>query len=528
MLGDPAFQRAPILSRLLQYLCDETIRTAPGALSQFAIAVDGLGRSEDYDRAAESYPRVQISRLRKTLADYYMRRLPGEGYCVFIRHGDYALHLAPLEIAYPDFLTTRLQENQAKEPAAEAVSGKLPEKEEQVWPRTFNRALLAIGLLVIAVALLLHFRSQTEGGVLEAPPRIALNVQAAGIETDAMATEDLRAMVENEARNAITFSPFSRIGKQDEAEYVFNINLAFQPSGKSEIYMNLSDMNAHVIFKKSFPITEDKVKFLEAVSDNMIDIFASNGVLSRELFTRVGDRPHNDFECFVLTETHYSKAFNIPAMVHQCLERFPESPFATYWYTRTALLEYMQEIGQGKPARKAGPGWNNLQKALELDRFNPYANSLAGKVELAQGDCRRSRFYFGRVLSQVYMNQGLQAAALAEQYPCVTDEEQRLLQASLLERLVANNQDSEPPLKFYLMLAALVLERHDLASEVAELPQREGVPTYKMSRAILTVSKAVHDPGYARRKRLEIDAMLSQYLWNPASRAVVERQLYNP
>ena len=102
VLADPHFQRSPVLSRLLRYLCIQTVLPKNAPITQFSIAVEGLGRRDDYDQDAESYVRVQISRLRKSLAEYYSRNQPGNGLCAFLRHGDYTLRLAPIERAYPE------------------------------------------------------------------------------------------------------------------------------------------------------------------------------------------------------------------------------------------------------------------------------------------------------------------------------------------------------------------------------------------------------------------------------------------
>jgi hypothetical protein len=99
VLADPAFQRSPVQSRLLAWLAEQTA-TRGRRISQIAVAVDGLGRRESAGQATESYPRVQVSRLRRNLALYYARCRPGEGLAVYVRRGDYQLRLAPPDSAY--------------------------------------------------------------------------------------------------------------------------------------------------------------------------------------------------------------------------------------------------------------------------------------------------------------------------------------------------------------------------------------------------------------------------------------------
>ena len=101
ILAYPLFERAPIQTRLLKFLRDHAIAGDHG-LTQYTVAVDGLGRPEDFDLSSDSYPRVQVSRLRSNLASYYARNEPVEGGCVYIKPGDYRLRLGSRKHAYPD------------------------------------------------------------------------------------------------------------------------------------------------------------------------------------------------------------------------------------------------------------------------------------------------------------------------------------------------------------------------------------------------------------------------------------------
>jgi hypothetical protein len=52
------FQRSPVLSGLLRYLIDETIAGRARTLKSFIVAVDALGRKQDFDSASDSSARV--------------------------------------------------------------------------------------------------------------------------------------------------------------------------------------------------------------------------------------------------------------------------------------------------------------------------------------------------------------------------------------------------------------------------------------------------------------------------------------
>ncbi len=92
LLEDLLFLRSPVQSRLLNYLVDRSLNHLPPP-SQYEIAVDGLGKDADYDLSSDSYPRVQISRLRKNLDNYYARNLPLEDLRIALKPATYELTL---------------------------------------------------------------------------------------------------------------------------------------------------------------------------------------------------------------------------------------------------------------------------------------------------------------------------------------------------------------------------------------------------------------------------------------------------
>ena len=84
VLSSAVFQRSPVLSGLLRYLIDETIAGRASTLKSFIVAVDALGRKQDFDSASDSSARVQMGRLRKTLESYYAQHAPSAGGCIYL------------------------------------------------------------------------------------------------------------------------------------------------------------------------------------------------------------------------------------------------------------------------------------------------------------------------------------------------------------------------------------------------------------------------------------------------------------
>ena len=173
VLADPAFQRSPVQARLLEYLCEQTI-ARNRRISQIAVAVDGLGRPETADQLTESYPRVQISRLRRNLSLYYARCAPGEGLALYIGHGDYQLRMAPPDSAYSAERQGRRYPPPANDPVPAAAMPAAPAAEPGTGPSpqpgSRRSELLSLAAAVVAGILLgkLDARVEVEarGGVL--------------------------------------------------------------------------------------------------------------------------------------------------------------------------------------------------------------------------------------------------------------------------------------------------------------------------------------------------------------------------
>ncbi|MEN9392683.1 MAG: hypothetical protein RLZZ104_1026, partial [Pseudomonadota bacterium] len=89
LLASSMFRKSPKLSQLLAYLVGATLRGEGETLKSYTVAVDGLGRAADFDAQADSYPRVQVMRLRNFLSSFYARYEPVGELCIYILPGSY-------------------------------------------------------------------------------------------------------------------------------------------------------------------------------------------------------------------------------------------------------------------------------------------------------------------------------------------------------------------------------------------------------------------------------------------------------
>jgi Malectin domain len=71
VVGSSIFARSPNLARILTFLCEAHFQGSAASLKEYSIATGALGRGDEFDPRISSVVRVEVSRLRKKLAQYY-------------------------------------------------------------------------------------------------------------------------------------------------------------------------------------------------------------------------------------------------------------------------------------------------------------------------------------------------------------------------------------------------------------------------------------------------------------------------
>jgi len=151
LIESPGLHHAESLCQLLRYLVGHALAKPHEHLKEYQIAVDVFGRSESFDSRLDSSVRVQTSRLRNKLVEYYATTGVSDSVMIEIPKGTYSavFHCRPHE-------TVSISTGAAWAPPVPAE----PKAPERAGYRPGS--LTAIALAALAIGLLL--------GLLIRPP----------------------------------------------------------------------------------------------------------------------------------------------------------------------------------------------------------------------------------------------------------------------------------------------------------------------------------------------------------------------
>lgn len=90
VLSSESFRRSPKISRLLRYLCDKQFNGQAGDITEYAIALEVLGRDAQFDPQQDAVVRVDAHHLRKKLKEYYRGEGAAHDFQIVVPGGQYA------------------------------------------------------------------------------------------------------------------------------------------------------------------------------------------------------------------------------------------------------------------------------------------------------------------------------------------------------------------------------------------------------------------------------------------------------
>lgn len=516
ILSDVIFVRSPVQARLLQFLLERSVSGDP-LPTQYEIAVDALGRPDDYDLDSDSYPRVQISRLRKNLENYYKRNLPGNERKVVIEKGQYRLTLARPEAG--------LSENEPHE-----VEDEWLQQGEPVQSY-YSEAFVLGAILIIVFASGIYAWSQLVSGEPEPidKPTIVFELDKGpsieGLSDQQQLVENTRSIVERQLSNSFVSKLFDG-GKGEEAfRYRFQVSFRRESPENVSAFVALKDRENELIYSGDVEyVASNPSQFYNELEGILLYLTSPSGVIAIEELQDADNAASSDYLCFLRIESQRAQPGVRRSSIDRCLQEFPDSDYAAFWFARRSYERYQAEISGGELPARDGEAWADLQSALAIDPSNAFATFLAAKVELAQGNCQAADSYLRRSYSRASSYPTLLTFMEADASSCsagIVGDDEPIAQ---IARVIERNPDPDPFLHLHLTIAGIAGGDLETARTIASrrvLSRPTGVvqETSHLLRRFLMEGKL------SQSEKLKLQENIELFVWSEKARQKIAMAL---
>lgn len=454
VIASPDFARAPIMKRLLAFLVGETAAGRGDQLKAYSVAVDGLGRAPDYDARADSYPRVQVGRLRRMLESYYAATPPSGGLRLTIPSGRYRVALQP---SGPEI----------EPPGQTAGAELLPVRPWQFgWQIALILALVLVGTL--ALLQVLPLRTMAPSAARERP---ILQLGGTTMARESRMGNLIRATLINGLgrSNIYDLRALPRSGVQDPkapaARYRLGSDLIEGPHPR--LFLRLSTMSPdRLIWSGDISLAGvdslDGETLDRTLAPAIATIGRANGLIATHELQQNGGLEAAGYSCMLLYH-RYRKERTVSELGHveACIERSLKlDPGNAEMQAAAAQLAIEHMVRSETPPRDRPPllltARRHAQIATSIDPFDAWSNAARARVALARGSCPQA------------VNFAVRAADIQPYDPALLSDVGVYLLGcddaraeTYLRRAIALGDD--PDGRFYVPLLLLAIARNDHA-----------------------------------------------------------------
>lgn len=402
LLDSPMFTRSPVLSRLLQFLVEHRLRGGRSSPKAYAIATEALGRSEDFDPAVDSYPRVMVGRLRSLLDRYYADtpwvhrlRVPQGSYEVVVQY-----RAAPPSARSADEPAVA---DDVKTAALAAATGRPhgsggAHRRHDGGPR-FGRWIVVLVLLGLALLTLWMLRGGPGQLFVSDPvsvPLLEVSAPAAGNSPESRA---LARALDGKLRDGLrrfelvdllsSKAPGSTAPRN--GDYRLDTSLVRTNEGNTDVTLVLNRVaDQRAIWSQQLRLTQQETPEFFAIEPLVAQLAGDYGVIVRDQVQRQPDNFSPGFPCLAqFNRMRQMRNVTVVKQVDTCLRATlkanPRDPVAL---TALSLVRY----GDWQPQRMTPAGREALSeaRALALRSYESSPNSAAGLFAMA-----RANFYSG-------------------------------------------------------------------------------------------------------------------------------------
>jgi tetratricopeptide (TPR) repeat protein len=388
-LCSPEFARSPVMSKLLKFLIAHKLADDGTILKAYTIAVDGLERTEDFDPQSDSYPRVQIGRLRKMLEAFYA--IEGGTTRLQIPIGSY-------EIAIVD--NQGGQQSVVIETEAEQSLGTTEDQQPNSPTKTtlkFNTRAIAVfvafvGMISAASFFTMGIFVKTDLDVIDYPSLAIEEPTFVSIERDAATANQMMNII-NEAlfrfEGLNIYYSDSDIENQTDYKLITNVISGHETEANFRL---VNRNNSKIIWSKTLKGELHTAEMDLRLAKTLVEIAGPYGAVAEDRRIALNGSLEAGYPCMLQFDNYmrYRKEKKLRPIL-DCLEKTLEkNPSDAFVMSNLAYASYIARQRKIKVANgRSGPVL--AREAVEIDPRSASAKFALARSEFFSGHCNAGK-----------------------------------------------------------------------------------------------------------------------------------------
>lgn len=469
VLASAEFARAPVMSRLLRYLTEQTAAGDGERLKAYSIAIDALGRPDDFDAQHDSYVRVQMTWLRKALARHYASTTPRSGQCVYLQPGSYRLRIGRPEIAYPDIFR----------PAVAAVALAEPTSRIEHHRPVLRRALAPVAIVFAAIGL----ASVAVVGAVRYAERGAARAAAAAPLSPIMVIRFEGAPttmpVGDRLSDALRRSWVLRLRTGNAGptaarpSYALVAKVGGGGAGQQSLAVELTDIaSGTLMWSRSIDLPHDASEIDDAIAPIVTRVAGATGLIASAEAQRLQASDAPGYACMLkYLEFGQTRAPVLQQRLDRCLAQPSPEPRMIAPLLAARSFFTLEAIRSSRPtvaelASRAQTAALLAQQAVEADPESAEAYYAVARIAYSRNDCAAGNRATERATANNRYQPMIGAVLSGLSYSCGYPGARQLL-----DRAIAAQDDGDQYLRGFLLFAAVAQGRMDDVASLG-LPER--------------------------------------------------------
>ncbi|MBL0925317.1 MAG: hypothetical protein IBJ12_12750, partial [Sphingomonadaceae bacterium] len=379
------------MAKLLRFLVDHRLSENPQRLKAYTIAVDALGRSDGIDTQLDSYPRVQVGRLRRMLDSFYARN--GGASRLSIPHGRYEISLVSngLEAPPPPTASDRLDFHwDGFTPRSEAPAKPPGALDRLIALRRPRKRSIQIALAAIAGAIVLGFWLWPGPSPRQGYPEIVIAAPNGSINNpNKVQAQAIQSYLQEAIERFDQVKVFEKLPAATDASQ-YRLETLFVDTDTSLMQLRLVDARtSEVVWAKRIELAHDG-----NVQDNLakaiVEIIAPYGVIAQRELAKHRNDFGPGYPCLLQFHT-YMRYRELTGLTRSldCLER-SVNQFPGDAYLLAMLATAKNISGQiARDPKAISQGRQLAARAARLEPTNAAASFAVAQNAFFERDCRR-------------------------------------------------------------------------------------------------------------------------------------------